>query len=675
MDEILKEINNLRREIRYHERRYYVDDNPEISDREFDKLMKKLEKLEKKYYLEPVGIPPDSPTQRVGEGLTKGFSTVRHRVPKLSLSNTYSKEELEGFNSRLAKALHGEEIEYVVEPKIDGVDVSLVYESGVFLQGATRGDGARGDDVTANLKTIRSVPLVLEPDDMEVPRVLEVRGEVYMTVDGFRKLNEDREEKDEMLFANARNAAAGSLKLLDPHLVSVRPLDIFAFGIDYYEGVECETHWDALGILKKLGFRVNGNCKLCKGLKDVIDFCNFWEGKRSGLNYDIDGMVVKVNSLSQQRLLSATSKNPRWAIAYKFPAKQATTVLKKIIVQIGRTGILTPVAVLEPVELAGSTISRATLHNEDEINRKDVRIGDRIVLEKGGDVIPKIVKVVESVRTGREKKFRMPGHCPVCNSSVVREEGEVAVRCDNPACPAQLKRRLQHFVSRQAMDIDGMGEAIIEQFVDRNLVSDYGDIYDEKKINLDKLLPLERMAEKSARNLLTAIEKSKNNSLSRLLFAFGIRHAGVHAAEIFAERYNSLKQLGEAGIEELEEISEIGPAMAKSVHSFFRMKGTRSILEKLASAGVQMEEKGRKAKDGPLQGKTFVFTGTLQRYARPDAERLVKELGGRTSSSVSRNTDYVVVGESPGSKRESAIGLGIKILSEDSFEKVIGKYK
>ena len=667
---ILKEINELRREIRYHERRYYVDDNPEISDREFDKLMERLEDLEEKYYPEPESIPPDSPTQRVGEELTKSFSTVKHRALKLSLSNTYSKEELEEFSNRLAKALPGEEIEYVVEPKIDGVDVSLVYEDGVLLQGATRGDGARGDDVTANLKTIRSIPLVLEPDNMEVPRFLEVRGEVYMTVDGFRKLNEHREEKSEMLFANARNAAAGSMKLLDPHLASTRPLDIFAFGIDYYEGMECETHWDALGILKKLGFRVNGNCKLCKGLKDVIDFCNFLEGKRSGLDYDIDGMVVKVNSFLQQRVLGATSKNPRWAIAYKFPAKQATTVLKDIIVQVGRTGILTPVAVLEPVELAGSTISRATLHNEDEINRKDIRIGDRIILEKGGDVIPKIVNVVESVRTGMEKKFRMPEHCPVCNSPVVREEGKVAVRCDNPACPAQLKRRLQHFASRQAMDIDGMGEAIIEQFVDRKLVNDYGDIYDENKINLNKLLSLERMAEKSAKNLLTAIEKSKDNSLSRLIFALGIRHVGIHAAGILAEQYNSLGQLSEAGVEELEEIPEIGLAMAKSIHSFFRMKDTRSILGKLASAGVQMEEKGRKAENGHLQGKTFVFTGALQRCTRPDAERLVKELGGRTSNSVGRSTDYVVVGENPGSKRESAVELGTKILNEDEFEKI-----
>ncbi len=672
MDKVLKEINKLRREVRYHERRYYVDNNPEISDLEFDRLIRRLKELEEKYYHVPSDIPPDSPTQRVGGGPAEGFSTVRHRIPKLSLDNVYSKEELQEFAKRISKSLPGEKIEYVVELKIDGVDISLIYENGSLLRGATRGDGLQGDDVTANLKTIRSVPLILEPENMKIPRVLELRGEVYMTLEGFKKINEERERKGETLFANVRNAAAGSLKLLDPSLTSTRPLDIFIFSIEYCEGEALRTHWEALEILRKLGFRINPDCKLCRSLEEIIDYCDLLEERRSILDYDIDGMVIKVNSITRQKTLGATTKNPRWAIAYKFPAKQVTTVVKDIIVQVGRTGTLTPVAILEPVELAGSTISRATLHNEDEIKRKDIRIGDDVFIEKGGDVIPKIVKVVESKRTGEERKFQMPGSCPVCSSTVVREEGEVAVRCENPACPAQLKRRLQHFASRQAMDIEGFGEVVVEQLVDGKLVRDYGDIYDKNKINLDKLLSLERMGEKSANNLLSAIKEGKNNSLSRLIFALGIRHVGIHAAEVLVSRCNSLESLKEARVEDLESIPEIGPTMAKSIYSFFRMKETRDILKKLESAGVKMKEEkeGDKGKL-PLDGRTFVFTGTLMHFARSEAESVVRKLGGRVGSSVSRNIDYVVVGEDAGSKRDKAIELNIKTISEDEFEKMI----
>jgi DNA ligase (NAD+) len=666
MDNVLEQIENLRRAIRHHERCYYVDNNPEISDGEFDALMQRLKELEERY---PRYKLPSSPTQRVGGQPLEGFSTVRHRVPKLSMDNVYSEQELQEFVNRLSRLLPGEDMEYVVELKIDGVDVSLVYEDGLLGRGATRGDGLNGDDVTRNLRTIRSIPVVLEPKDVEMPRVFEVRGEVYMPLEGFRKMNHERERNEDAVFANARNAAAGSLKLLDPRLVSDRPLDIFVFGIDYLGGMECGTHWEALGILKKLGFRTNPHCKLCRNLKEIVEYYNLWKEKRSELGYDIDGMVIKVNSLSQQRALGATSKNPRWAIAYKFPAGQATTVLKDIKVQVGRTGVLTPVAILEPVELAGSTISRATLHNEDEIRRKKIRIGDRVIVEKGGDVIPKIVKFVESKRTGKEIEFHMPGRCPVCNSDIVKEEGEVAVRCENPACPAQLKRRLQHFASRRAMNIEGLGEAVVAQLIDGGLVKDCAGIYE---LELSGLLSLERMAEKSAGNLLSAIENSKSASLSRLIFALGIRHVGIHAVEVIASRYSSLKELEGTGVEELEAIPEIGPVMAKSIYSFFRMKETKSILERLVFAGVGMKQEKAKRDHQPLAGKRFVFTGTLERHTRSEAEGLVRKRGGRTSNSVSRNTDYVVAGKNPGSKRDRAAELNVTILTEGDFERLVG---
>ena len=665
MDEAPEKINKLRREIRHHERLYYVENNPEISDGEFDRFMQRLKELETRY---PQYVTPDSPTLRVGGQPVEGFPAVRHRIPKLSLDNVYSKEELGEFAKRISKVLPGEEIEYVVELKIDGVNISLMYENGLLVHGATRGDGVRGDDVTANLKTIRSIPLVLEPEGMEVPRVLEVRGEVYMTLEGLKKISGEREKSGEAAFANARNAAAGSLKLLDPVLASMRPLSVFFFSIDYCEGIGYETHNEALEILKRLGFRINPECRLCGNLEKVVDYCDLWEKKRHSLGYDTDGMVIKVNSLDQQGVLGSTTKNPRWAIAYKFPAKQATTILKKIEVQVGRTGVLTPVAVLEPVELAGSIISRATLHNEDEIKNKRIREGDRVILEKGGDVIPKIVSVVESVRTGKEKKFKMPDRCPECNSPVRREEGEVAVRCENPACPAQLKRRLQHFASRQGMDIEGLGEAVIKQLVDTGLVADYSDIY---KLTLDEFLSLERMGEKSGKNLISAIKKSKSNSLSRLIFALGIRHVGVHASEVLASRYVSLEGLKQAKVEDLESIPEIGPVMAKSIHSFFLMRETVEILEKLKAARVKTDTKRAVTEKLSFAGKTFVFTGTLKHFARFDAESIVKKLGGRVTNSVSSKIDYVVTGDAPGSKLEKAEKLGIEIIDEDKFRKML----
>ena len=663
MNKKLREIEKLRREIRYHERLYYVENNPEISDGEFDLLMRRLKELEDNYYKNERDIPFDSPTQRVGGAPVEGFRGVRHRVPKLSLDNVYSEEEFMEFTNRLSKSLESDSVEYVAELKVDGVDVSLLYENGFLRQGATRGDGINGDDVTENLKTIKSIPVVLEPGDIEVPPVLEVRGEVYMPLTGLKNINETREREGNSSFANARNAAAGSLKLLDPRLTSGRHLNIFAFGIDYYEGLVCRTHWDCLNILRKLGFRVNPNCRLCENLGEIADYYNLWRDRRHELDYDIDGMVIKVNALESRRVLGTTSKNPRWAIAYKFPAVQATTILKDIKVQVGRTGVLTPVAILEPVELAGSTISRATLHNEDEILRKDIRIGDRVILEKGGEVIPKIVKVTGK-RTGTEKKFRMPDTCPVCNSPVMRETNETAIRCENPACSAQLKRKLQHFASRQAMNIEGLGEAVIEQLIDKKLAGDYAGIYE---LGLSDIIFLERMGEKSSKNLISSIEKSKDNSLSRLIFALGIRHVGIHAAEILASRYRSMKSLRKADVEELEAIHEIGQVMAESVCSFFRMKETADILERLASAGLRMEEKEIKG-DLPLKGKNFVFTGILEDYTRAGAEKLVKELGAETGNSVSRSTDYVVAGKNPGSKKDRAVELNIKILSENDFK-------
>ncbi len=668
MDKKLREIEKLRREIRYHERLYYVENNPEISDGEFDLLMRRLKDREDKYYGDERDIPFNSPTQRVGGEPVEGFRVVIHRVPKLSLDNVYSEEEFLEFTNRLSRLLESDSVEYVAELKVDGVDVSLLYENGLLRQGATRGDGINGDDVTENLKTIKSIPVVLEPGDIEVPPVLEVRGEVYMPLTGLKNINETREREGNSSFANARNAAAGSLKLLDPRLTAGRHLNIFAFGIDYYEGLECKTHWDCLDILRKLGFRVNPNCMLCRNPGEVADYYNLWKDRRHELDYDIDGMVIKVNALESRRVLGTTSKNPRWAIAYKFPAVQATTILKDIKVQVGRTGVLTPVAILEPVELAGSTISRATLHNEDEILRKDIRIGDRVILEKGGEVIPKIVKVTGK-RTGTERKFRMPDACPVCSSPVRRETNETAIRCENPACPAQLKRKLQHFASRQAMNIEGLGEAVIEQLIDKKLVEDYAGIYE---LGLGDIISLERMGEKSTENLISSIEKSKDNSLSRLIFALGIRHAGIHAAEILASRYMSMESLRKADVEELESIHEIGQVMAESVCSFFRMKETADILWRLASAGLRMEEKKING-DLPLKGKNFVFTGILEDYTRAGAEKLVKELGAETGNSVSRSTDYVVAGKNPGSKKDRAGELNIKILSENDFKRLLLK--
>ncbi|MDD5737958.1 MAG: NAD-dependent DNA ligase LigA, partial [Candidatus Omnitrophica bacterium] len=583
--------------------------------------------------------------------------------------NTYSHDELREFDERVRKGLGGGKYEYVAELKIDGVSVSLTYKDGMFVRGATRGDGLKGDDISSNLRTIRAIPLRLEYGAGAACRgTMEVRGEAYMQLESFRKINAEKEKDGEELFANPRNAAAGSLKQLDPKIVAKRGLNIFMHGIGYYEGKGLRSQSELLEGLKGLGFRVNPNYKVCDDIENVIEYCDTWHNKRSGLDYDIDGMVVKVNSFEQQKALGATSKSPRWMIAYKFPAERVKTKLTDIKVQVGRTGTLTPVAVLEPVFVAGTTVTHASLHNEDEIKRKDIRIGDTVIIEKAGEIIPQVVEAVVSVRTGREKRFAMPGKCPACGAGAKREEGEVAVRCENVFCPAQLKESIIHFASRTAMDIEGLGESITEQLVEKGLVRDYGDIY---SLKAERLEGLERMGAKSARNLEDAIEASKDRPLNRLIYALGIRHVGEHIADILAKRYGSIEGLSAQKKEELVKVNEIGPIVAASIEEYFSNKVSGTVLRKLRDAGVKMKDAGRKGASSRLEGKTFVFTGELKGFSRPDAEQAVRDLGGSASSTVGKKTDYLVAGEKPGSKYDKAVKLGVKIIDEDEFKKVI----
>jgi len=662
-----KRIEYLRDLINYHDYKYYVEDNPEISDQEYDRLMKELEQLEKAY---PEFITPDSPTQRVSGQPIEGFATVEHRVPMLSMDNTYSAEEIKEFDERVRKNLGLSRLDYVVELKIDGVSISLVYRDGLFVSGATRGDGFRGDDVTVNLRTIKSLPLKIGlKKSIKIPELLEVRGEVYMPRKAFLEINKEKEKKGEELFANPRNAASGSLKLLDSSLVAKRHLDIWVYGLGYVEGGSFKTQFEALQFLKEAGFRVNPHIKRCSSIDEVIEYCNIWEKKRASLDYDIDGMVIKVDSFLYQRELGETTKSPRWMIAYKFPAERKETILEDIIVQVGRTGVLTPVAVLRPVELSGSVVSRATLHNQDEIMRKDIRIGDHVIVEKAGEIIPQVVEPVKSKRKGTEKKFSMPSRCPVCNSKVVAIEGEVALRCENLGCPAQLKERIIHFASRDAMDIEGMGEAIVNQIVDRKMVKDYADIY---YLTHKDLAGLERMADKSASNLINAIEKSKSNPLNRLIFALGIRHVGVKAAWILASRFGSLDAIMKARLEDFDEVAEIGPVMAKSIFNFFKTKENLKVIEKLKAKGVNIEAKEIQGKaTGRLVGKTFVVTGTLEGFSRREIEELIRLHGGNAASNVTKNTDFLILGKDPGSKLDKARALGIKIIDEAEFRKML----
>ena len=666
MSDIKKEIEKLRETIRHHDHLYYVLDKPEISDQEYDGLYRKLKDLEDAH---PEFKDKDSPTQRVGGKSVEAFPVVKHIAPMMSMDNTYSADELREFDERVRKNLKDEKYKYVVELKFDGVSISLLYDNGVWVRGATRGNGIEGDDVFGNLKTIRSIPLTFKDRVKKIPKRIEIRGEVYMTRKGFDRINKEKESSGEELFANPRNAAAGSLKLLDPNMVAKRHLDIFIWGIGHYKGIDFKTQADVFEYLKEAGFRVNPHFKLCETIEEVIKYCDSWEGKRKGLEFEIDGMVVKVNSIAQQAKLGVTSKSPRWAIAYKFPAEKALTEIEDIIIQVGRTGAITPVAILKPVHLSGTTVSRATLHNFDEIERLGVKIGDKVYVEKSGEIIPKVLSVAKEKRTGKEKDIRLPTNCPVCGSRLHRAPEEVAIRCENAGCQAQIKERILHFASRSAMDIENMGEAITDQLVDRGLIKDYSGLY---YLKLNDVKPLERMAEKSATNLLSAVEKSKSSDLHRLIYALGIRHVGEHSAWVLANHFDSIEKLSKASVEELTGINEIGPVMAESINNFFRNKENIRILKKMSDAGLRMAGGAVREKGGKLAGKKIVVTGALKKFKRFEAEELIRKLGGNPSFSVSKETDFLLAGEEPGSKLDKAKALGVKIMDEKEFEKLIG---
>ena len=661
-------VKQLRDEINYHNYRYYVLDQPVISDAEYDRLMQELTRLEGEH---PELVTPDSPTQRVGAPPATAFESYTHRQPMLSLSNAFGDEELFAFDQRIKRMLDmaaDANIEYVTELKIDGLAISLTYEDGRFVRGATRGDGYSGEDITTNLRTIKSLPLRLihQPSTINhkpFPQVMEVRGEVFMLHEEFRRINREREEAGEPTFANPRNAAAGSVRQLDSAITAARNLDIFVYGMGFLEDGAFSTHHDTLQALRSWGFKVNPNIRLCENIERVAEFAAEWSEKRESLGYDIDGVVVKVNSVELQDRLGYVARSPRWAVAYKYPATQETTRILDIFVSVGRTGALTPVAFMEPAEVGGVTVSRATLHNEDEIRRKDVRIGDTVVVQRAGDVIPEVVQVIKEKRTGAEQEFVMPERCPACGSEVQRPEGEAVTRCVNLACPAQVRERIVHFTSRSALNIEGVGPAQVDQFVEKGLVRDPADLY---SLTLEDLLPLERMGTKLASNILTAIEKSKETTLPRLIYGLGIRHVGQHVAQVLADYFGSLKRIENASSEELSEVPEIGPVIAQSIADFFARPENRAVLERLRRAGVKpkVEKVGAGA---AFAGKTFVFTGALQSFSREEAEEKVRSLGGRAASSISGNTDFAVAGESAGSKLQKARELGVPVISEQEF--------
>ncbi len=662
---IASRVEKLREEIRKHDFNYYVLAQPTISDYEYDMLMKELSDLEKAY---PEIITPDSPTQRVSGEPTKEFPQVFHPVPMLSLANTYNESELRDFDRRVQSLLGSEPYEYVLELKFDGVALRLVYEDGILRLAATRGDGERGDDVTSNARTIRTIPLKLNlAGELEKFANVEVRGEVYMNRADFQKMNQERENAGERTFANPRNATAGTLKLQDPGEVARRPLRFFAYYL-MSSGVKLSTQWENLQIMKKLGLPVNEHSRLCKNIDEVIQGTRYWGEHRDELVYEIDGNVIKINSLDQQERLGAIARNPRWAIAYKFAARQAQTLLKGITLQVGRIGTITPVAELEPVLLAGSTISRATLHNEDYISEKDIRVGDVVIVEKSGDVIPAIVGVVKEKRKPNSKPFKFPSKCPVCGEQIIRPEGEAAYYCENYECPAQVRGRIEHFASRRAMDIEGMGEAVVDQLVSLGYLRNVADIYD-LHMRKDELERLEHWGKKSVDNLITAIERSKERQFSRVLYALGIRHVGERTAQLIADHFGSMNNIKMASLEELQFVPEIGPKIAESIHRFFRDKRNEELLDRLGRAGLRFENEKKKV-EGILSGKTFVLTGALSKYTRDEAKRKIELLGGKVTESVSKKTDFVVVGQNPGSKYDKALRLGLTILSEEELIKL-----
>lgn len=659
IEKLEKRVDELIKTINRHNYLYYVLDSPEISDYEYDMLMRELTELEKTF---PVLKRADSPTQRVGGEVLKGFREVVHSTPKLSLANVFDENDIRDFDSRVRKVT-GDSVEYVLELKIDGLTVVLNYEDGMFIQGATRGDGIKGEDITANLKTVKSIPLSLNEDV-----TLEVRGEVFLPKKAFEELNARREEQEEPLFANPRNAAAGSLRQLDTKVTAERPLDIFVFNLERIEGKDMRTHVEALEYLKSLGFKVSPFISVHKTGEEIMKKCKYWADKRGELPFEIDGLVIKVNDLKQREDLGNTAKTPRWAAAYKFPPETKKTKVKDIIVQVGRTGAITPTAELDPVRLAGSVISRATLHNEDYIKEKDIRIGDTVIIKKAGDVIPEVVEVVKEERTGSEKPFEMPRECPVCKSEAIREPGEAILRCTNISCPAQLRRSLFHFVSRDAMNIEGLGPQIISLLMDKGFIKDAADIY-LLKYRKNELVGLERMGEKSVQNLLDAIEASKVNPLNRLIYALGIRMIGQRASQILADAFGDIGKLSEADFDMLTSIPEIGEKMAESIIAFFRQEQNRKLIQELKDYGVNTRSAKKEVKENEhFSGKTFVLTGALENYTRDQAKEIIESFGGKVSSSVSKKTDYVLAGEDAGSKLAKAKELGIAVIDEETFE-------
>ncbi len=664
---VKKEIEELRQKLRYHEYRYYVLDEPEISDAAYDRMMNRLKELEAAH---PELVTPDSLTVRVGGAPREGFSTVRHARPMLSLDNAFSFDALREWDRRVREGSGQQKIEYIAEHKFDGLSISLQYEDGVLARGVTRGDGTTGEDVTPNVKTIRSIPLRVDAAALKKVKLradFEVRGEVMMTKKAFEALNREQERIGGKIFVNARNSAAGAVRVLDPSITAARRLDFFAYYLLVDGKVPFGKHSESLQALKQLRFRASDDWKLCAGIEAVIAYCEDWDAKREKLPYEIDGVVIKVNSIAIQNELGYTSKAPRWAMAYKYPARQETTVVNDIIVQVGRTGTLTPVAMLEPVQVGGVTVSRSTLHNMDEIERLGLQIGDTVLIERAGEVIPHVLKVVKEGKNRR--LFRMPKHCPECGSTIHHVEGEVAYRCVNAACPAKRKESILHFAGRHAMNIDGLGDKIVDQLVDEGLVKDVADLYALKE---EEVAGLERMAEKSAQNLLEEIEASKKNSLARLIYALGIQFVGERTGQLLAEHFSSLEELATAKEEQLEEVPEVGPKVAASIVEFFSEAANRQLIKKLNKAGVHPTAEKRVMKSQKLAGKSFVFTGSLANRSREEAGEIVQQHGGKVSSSVSKKTDYVVVGTDPGSKYDKAKELGVTILTEQEFEKLVG---
>jgi DNA ligase (NAD+) len=674
--DVSKQIERLRKEIRRHDYLYYVLNQPSISDRQYDRFFAELKNLEA---ANPQFITPDSPTQRVSERPLEGFATVRHAVPMLSMDNTYNADELRAFDERVAKQLASKDYDYVIELKIDGLAISLRYEEGVLVTAATRGNGEVGDDVTANVRTIRAVPLVLlnggrnpisqkngEMGTRKIPAVLEVRGEVYMPTSSFVELNRLRAEAGEPPFANPRNAAAGSLKLLDARITAARNLSFFAYATGQVSEPLSANHYESLRKFKELGLPVNPNIKKAKDIDEAIEICDSWSEKRTSLDYQIDGMVIKINRFEQRDILGATGRAPRWCISYKFAAEQAETIVESIDVQVGKSGILTPVANLTPVLLAGTTVKRASLHNFDELKRLGVGQGDTVVIEKAGEIIPQVIEVKAKAKAN-VPVFEIPKKCPICGSAAVKDEDGVYIRCANRDCPGQLRERLKYFAGRGQMDIEHLGPALIDQLIENDMVGNFADLY---KLSKDQLAGLERMAEKSAANVINAIEESKTRPLWRLVTALGIRHIGGQSAQILAEHFGSLEALMEAGEEELAEIDQIGPTMAKSIYEYFRDPENRSVINQLLDANVKPEQP-KAQRSEKLAGKTIVVTGTLENFSRQQAEQAIRQAGGKASSSVSKKTDFVLAGENPGSKLDKARKLGVEVIDEKQFMKMI----